>query len=134
MKRKEHFSRKRAAILEALRNTPSHPTAEGVYRQLKPDYPDLSLGTVYRNLNFFCEKGQAVSLGVIGGHERFDGETAPHAHLVCTRCGAVVDIFESLFEQDALRALSQRAGCQVDSVSVTFYGLCPACAGQKGEP
>lgn len=133
MERKEHFSRKRAAILKALQNTSTHPTAEGVYHQLKPDYPDLSLGTIYRNLHFLCEKGQAVSLGVIEGHERFDGETAPHAHLVCASCGAVVDIFENLFEEETLQALSQRAGCQVDSASVTFHGLCPACAGQKGE-
>ena len=62
---RENFSRKREAILCALRDTDAHPTAEWVYRRLKPLYPDLSLGTVYRNLGRFTETGQAASLGVI---------------------------------------------------------------------
>lgn len=130
MAQKEHFSRKRAAILAALQGSNTHPTAEQLYNQLKPTLPDLSLGTVYRNLNRFCESGQALNLGVIHGHERFDGETAPHAHLVCSQCGTVVDIFQELFPEDTLRALSQQAGCYLESASITFHGLCPACARQ----
>ena len=85
--RRQNFSRKRAAILAALRETRCHPTAEWVYRTLKPQYPDLSLATVYRNLNHLRETGQVVSLGSIGGYERFDGELRPHAHLICQGCG-----------------------------------------------
>lgn len=134
MERKEHFSRKRAAILEALRGTKCHPTADWVYRRLKPQYPDLSLGTVYRNLGRFCESGQAVSLGVIRGQEHFDGDTRPHAHLVCGKCGAVVDIFASPFDQPLLDWLSQQSGCAVESACVLLKGLCAACvkAGEDG--
>ena len=90
MEKRENFSRKRMAILEALQGTTVHPTADWVFSQLKPKYPDLSLGTVYRNLKKFCETGKAASVGVINGQEHFDGNTAPHAHLVCSHCGAVV--------------------------------------------
>lgn len=125
--RRENFSRKREAILNALRETDVHPTAEWIYQKLKPDYPDLSLGTVYRNLGRFRDTGQAVSLGAIGGHERFDGDTSPHAHLVCRRCGAVVDVYDALPGQEQLKAVSERSGCRVDSASVTFQGLCSSC-------
>lgn len=129
---RENFSRKREAILDALRGTDVHPTAEWIYRRLKPEYPDLSLGTVYRNLGRFQETGQAVSLGVIGGYERFDGDVSPHAHLVCERCGAVVDVYDALPGREQLEAVSERIGCRVDSASVTFRGLCGNCLGSAG--
>lgn len=132
-KGRENFSRKREAILNALRNTDAHPTAEWVYWRLKPEYPDLSLGTVYRNLGRFQEAGQAVSLGVIGGHERFDGDTSPHAHLVCERCGAVVDVYGGLPEPGELERISRLSGCIVQSASVTFRGICGKCAKEDGD-
>ena len=84
-------SKKRQVILEALAATTAHPTAQELYQQLKPDYPDLSLGTVYRNLSLFAEEGDAMSVGVFRGQERFDARTEPHAHLHCVQCGRVID-------------------------------------------
>ena len=80
-------SKKRQVILEALAATTAHPTAQELYQQLKPDYPDLSLGTVYRNLSLFSEQGDVMSVGVFRGQERFDARTEPHAHLHCVQCG-----------------------------------------------
>ena len=81
-------SRKRDAILECLRCTTSHPTAEWVYTQLKPTIPDLSLATVYRNLAMFKDEGTIDSVGVYNGLERFDFRTDPHAlHLPHLRRG-----------------------------------------------
>ena len=125
-------SKKRDAMLALLRRSHCHPSADWVYRELKAQYPDLSLGTVYRNLNRFCETGQAISLGVIDGYEHFDGDTSRHAHLVCRQCGSVVDIFEVPFEKELFEVVSQRAGCQVESASITLQGLCPACV-KKGK-
>ena len=128
MERTEKFSRKRLAILNALRETKVHPTADWVYARLKPDYPDLSLGTVYRNLKRFCDNGQAVSLGVINGQEHFDGDISRHTHFVCTHCGAVLDIFDELFTDGSLKALSHSTGYEIESVSMLFRGACPQCA------
>ena len=75
-------SKKRQVILEALAATTAHPTAQELYQQLKPDYPDLSLGTVYRNLSLFAEEGDAMSVGVFRGQERFDART------VCSAAGS----------------------------------------------
>ena len=79
-------SRKRDAILACVRATTCHPSAEWVYQRLKPTIPDLSLGTVYRNLSMFKDEGLVISVGTVGGLERFDGNTKPHTHFVCARC------------------------------------------------
>lgn len=127
MEKRENFSRKRMAILNLLRETNVHPTAEWVYEQLRPKYPDLSLGTVYRNLKLFCEKGRAASVGVIDGHERFDGVLKPHAHFVCDRCGTIRDIPKEFFGPEELSQLSQRTGHRLESASVLFHGVCAEC-------
>ncbi|MDR2630797.1 MAG: transcriptional repressor [Spirochaetaceae bacterium] len=140
-------SKKRDAILEMIRSTASHPGAQWVYEQLKPVIPDLSLGTVYRNINFFREEGLVVSLGVVNGEERFDGDVRPHPHLVCRRCGRVVDLpcpdpeaFKAFLDQGLLprqkpRCLSAQEGIgeerdcfRVDFRRTVFYGLCGSCA------
>lgn len=86
------YSRKREAILSCVRSTHSHPTAEWVYHQLKPALPDLSLGTVYRNLAMFKREGVICSVGIVDGMERFDSNVLPHAHFICTHCNGVYDL------------------------------------------
>ena len=92
MEKRQNYSRKREAILQAVRGTTLHPSAEWVYRELKPVFPDLSLGTVYRNLAQFKADGMIVSVGTVNGQERFDGATQPHSHFVCDKCGCVLDV------------------------------------------
>ena len=127
MEKRENFSRKRIAILTTLQETTVHPTADWVYAKLKPRYPNLSLGTVYRNLKKFCETGKAVSVGVINGQEHFDGRVEPHAHFVCKRCGAVLDIPEEFFRKHELEALSARFHLKLEDASVLFQGVCLQC-------
>lgn len=131
MEQRENFSKKRAAILSVLRGTVTHPTADWVYAQLKPCYPDLSLGTVYRNLKRFCGTGKAASLGAVNGKERFDGCVSPHAHFVCEKCGAVIDVPKEFFAEEELKDISDCTGCRVTSASVMFHGLCKECAAQE---
>ena len=79
----ERYSKKREAILDCLRSTDSHPTAEWIYAQLKGEYPDLSLATVYRNLAQLKSSGIIRSVGVVAGLPRF--ALAPQAHLTSIR-------------------------------------------------
>ena len=127
MVRKQNFSRKRQAILEALRNTKIHPTAEWVHQTLKNDYPDLSLGTVYRNLSQFKEEGIILSMGVINGQERFDANISPHSHFICNCCGAVIDIEETFENSEAAKQVNNKYGFTVEEQKIIFYGVCIQC-------
>ena len=121
------YSRKRDAILQCLRNTTCHPTAEWVYSQLKPEIPDLSLGTVYRNLAAFKQDGVIDSVGTVGGLERFDARTDPHCHFVCGECGSVIDV-DGIDLPDALLEQTRDAlGVQVGGYRLNFYGYCQIC-------
>ena len=124
--RTKHF-RKRDAILACLRSTDIHPSADWVYNRLKPEIPDLSLGTVYRNLAYFKERGQIVSLGTVCGVERFDGNTAPHVHFICTGCTAVTDLPQIAVPQELTESVAFHTGGQVGSCTLSFTGLCRDC-------
>lgn len=127
MIRRQNYSRKREAILNTLRGTTTHPTAEWVYLQLKSTYPDLSLGTVYRNLSQFKEDGTIISVGVVNGQERFDGNTAPHSHFICTSCSAVLDIPDDPSDPFMMEKAACSLGAKVDSCDILFRGTCSAC-------
>lgn len=127
MQKRQNFSRKRKAILDAISGTTIHPTAEWVYQALKPEYPDLSLGTVYRNITRFKEDGLIISVGIINGQERFDATVEPHDHFVCEECGAVLDLKDSVLPDSADQQVERRYGVQVASHSLVFRGICPKC-------
>ncbi len=119
--------RKRNAILSCLRQTKVHPSAEWVYQQLKAEYPDISLGTIYRNLALFKEQGAIQSLGAVNGVERFDGNTAPHVHFICCTCGSILDL-EAVNIPPALSDAAQKCcGGQVEACSLSFTGRCRNC-------
>lgn len=126
-------SKKRQAILDALTATTEHPNAEWLYRKLKPAYPDLSLGTVYRNLSLFADAGEISRLGGFGGQERFDGRTDPHAHLLCTECGRILDV-EIPELEPKLCALASGCGAEVRTCTLAFTGVCSDCRGPGESP
>ena len=119
--------KKRQAILDFLQNTTAHPSAEMVFNHLKPEIPDLSLGTVYRNLSMFKEQGKIISLGTVNGVERFDGNTKPHVHFICTGCSDVADLPEVRVPAELNRQVAGATGGRVDSCQLTFTGECSKC-------
>jgi Fur family peroxide stress response transcriptional regulator len=127
MEKKQNYSKKREAILEAVRSTDTHPTAEWVYQKLKAGYPDLSLGTVYRNLSAFKEQGVIMSVGVVGGREHYDGNTSPHTHFICSRCGAVLDVPGNFVSKTQVEKTASDCGFKVTSSEVMLRGICGEC-------
>lgn len=128
----KHF-RKRDAILSCLRHATEHPTAEWIHSHLKPEYPDISLGTVYRNLALFKEQGVIASLGTVKGVERFDGNAAPHAHFICTGCGSVVDLAGINVPEALSEAAATQSGGRIESGQLCFYGTCRVCQSAEKE-
>ena len=122
----KHF-RKRDAILSCLRQTTEHPSADWVYAKLKPEIPDLALGTVYRNLTLFKDQGLIASLGTVGGVERFDGNVTPHVHFICTACHKVLDLSQIQVPEELNASASRASGGQVESCQLTFRGRCAGC-------
>ena len=131
MERTIRHSKKRDAILNAIRGTSCHPSAVWVYQQLKPRHPNLSLGTVYRNLAFFQERGLIRSVGVVRGQERFDAIVSPHSHFICNRCGCVLDLPDVRPEAGLEQAVSAQYGFTAEGCELTFHGLCPSCLNQN---
>ena len=114
---------KREAIYGELSRSKDHPSAETLYQRLKPEYPELSLGTVYRNLTLFREEGRVECVATVNGEERFDADTAQHAHFICRRCGRVID----MGVPPERELLSVAAPGQIEKFSLTYYGVCDEC-------
>ena len=124
--RSKHF-RKRDAILAYFRQTDTHPSAETVYASLKTSIPDLSLGTVYRNISLFKERGEIISLGSVNGVERYDGNVEPHVHFVCTGCGCIRDLHGMQVPEELNKSAGREADAVVDHCHLTFHGRCRGC-------
>ena len=121
-----NYSRQREALLNVLKSTRSHPTAYWVYEELKKQIPNISLGTVYRNLAKLQQNGDIIKLNVVSDKERFDAFTMQHAHFVCNTCGEVLDAQSPDFK-DFCDKTEKNLGCYIESQSLTFYGVCSKC-------
>ena len=127
MEVKRKNSKKRTAILDFLHSVCEHPTAEMIYNALKPEIPELSLGTVYRNLAVLAQEGLVVGVAHVDGQERYDGCTHPHAHFICRGCNKVVDVELPELIEPVCNQVSQKLGCETESYALSFHGLCEEC-------
>ncbi len=119
-------SRQRDAIRQNLMHRYDHPTAENVYMDIKEDFPNISLGTVYRNLSLLSDLGEIQKITTSAGPDRFDGNPKPHCHFQCRGCGSVLDIAFENQEELNTRAAKNFPGI-IEGNSIQFYGLCPDC-------
>jgi len=128
----QRMTRQKKVIVDILRSTNIHPTADWIYEQARKVIPDLSLGTVYRNLNLLKEAGEIMELNYGSTYSRFDGNPLNHYHFQCTECGRIYDVdlppgcqlIDKEFELDGHRVKSHR---------LEFYGTCRDCQQGKTE-
>lgn len=123
-------SKQREEILGYLSTRKDHPTADAVYTAIRHSIPNISLGTVYRNLTLLADTGQILRLRVGDGVDHFDYDTSPHYHFICTQCGGVSDL-----TMDSIDFIEDTAGANFDGKingHVTyFYGICGQCYKEK---
>ena len=121
-----NHSRQRDSILNFLSNTKEHPTADIIYNGLRKEFPNISLGTVYRNLSLLCDTGEIIKISVPGQPERYDFTTDNHYHFICTKCGRVLDL-----PVNYLGFLNEAASEGFDGTIsghiCQFYGYCADC-------
>ena len=121
-------SRQRDLIREKLLGRTDHPTADVIYEGVRQVYPNISLGTVYRNLSLLAELGEVRKLTGIGGADRFDPRTDWHCHFVCTCCGKVMDMNPArTFDQFMAETASGFSQGEIHGYEATFHGLCRTC-------
>lgn len=119
-------SKQRDAIKAYLMSTTAHPTAEIVYDTMKREFPNISLGTVYRNLNFLVEHGEALRLDCGDGVDHFDGNVMPHNHFFCRGCGHILDL--EMPEIDHINVLAEtNFNGKIEDHIIYFRGLCETC-------
>jgi len=117
-------SKLRIAIFSYLYEHRTHPVAETIHKALVPDYPSLSLATVYNTLNVLAERHLIRTVSIDRAEQRFDADTSFHAHFKCRICGCISDIFF-----DPAAAVPQPGSeWTVENTSLDFTGICPDCA------
>lgn len=120
------MTKQKKKILEILQGTTCHPTADWVYEQARKELPDISLGTVYRNLKLLSDMGQILELNYGSTFRRFDGNPENHYHFVCESCNNVYDVdIPILNETD--RKVESSLGGKITFHRMEFYGTCKNC-------
>jgi len=119
-------SKQKDSILRVVKETNSHPTAEWIYEEVRREIPNISLGTVYRDLNLLKQEGEISELDLAGTLRRFDGNVQNHYHFRCEQCGRVFDMDEPVNEEIDKRII-QKTGFNVSHHVLEFRGLCKEC-------
>jgi len=118
------YSRQREKILELLRESKNHPSADSVYEKIKEEFPSISLGTVYRNLGVLHEQGLINRIMHTGGADRFDADMYDHSHFYCEKCGEIYDITD---DRSADRPDITTDGHSISRQTTSYYGTCNKC-------
>ena len=117
------YSKQRETVYDVVASTKSHPDADWVYGKVREIIPNVSLGTVYRNLRTLVDSGQLITLETSLGTVHYDADLSEHDHFVCEECGRISDLFIPGCEKERLEA----DGYEVKAVKRIFYGICKEC-------
>ncbi len=117
----------RLALLKIVAKSVGHPSIEQIYEQIKVDFPTTSLATIYKTLNLLKDRGEVLELTLASGGRRYDGNRPyPHPHVICTRCGQILDP-EIAGMAEVSKEMARQTGYQITHHQLNFFGLCPKC-------
>ena len=128
---KKRMTKQRKKILDVLKDTDIHPTADWIYEQVKEDIPNISLGTIYRNLNVLSEMGEIMVLDYGSSYSRYDGNPKNHYHFKCLNCENIFDIDENIdinIAKKLNKKINNNTPHNVSYHRLEFYGTCPNCS------
>ncbi len=119
-------SKQRDAIVAFLKTRKDHPTADMVYHEIRQTIPNISLGTVYRNLSLLSDRGEILRLSCDGKTDRFDADIRPHYHFICKQCGCVQDV-DLPYQKDLDHLANDSFSGTITSHELLFQGICNTC-------
>jgi Fur family transcriptional regulator, ferric uptake regulator len=120
------YTNQRIEILEFLKENTTHPTVEEVYEAVKKKLSRISKATVYQNLKFLTEKGLIQEVN-IKGVSRFEPNLAPHHHIICRKCGKIIDFESQELTDYSLHIGKKLKEIDIDATNTNFYGICKKC-------
>ena len=120
-------SKQRDKVLDAVRATKTHPSADWVFHEVRREIPNISLATVYRNLNLLVESKE-INEVLCDGQLRFDANKEEHFHFICRSCKGIFDIDEARVSSPDFKL---PRGYKVENVKMDFYGVCPNCLAKQ---
>lgn len=124
---KERKTSQKEIILDYLKKVKIHPSADKIYSEVQKKLPRISKGTVYRNLNYFVDKGEAQVIPVKGFY-CFDGDTSSHAHFICQKCNKIFDIFQDVCRNCKIIKRKKIKVGEIRNYKINFYGKCKKCS------
>ena len=120
------ITKQRETIIEVLRSTTCHPTVDWIYDEVRKEIPNISLGTVYRNLKLLRESREILEIDLSGTFSRFDGNSDNHYHFRCDKCGRVFDVDEPV-NKELDERVARKTGFAISHHRLEFRGLCQEC-------
>lgn len=118
----------RKIILDIMKENYTHPTADEIYEKARSINPHISRGTVYRNLGVLSESGEVLKICVPNGSDHYDSTLKEHYHFVCSKCGKMYDIPQTIkIDTELVSELMSKDGFEIKSHNLVFLGLCPDC-------
>lgn len=123
----QRMTEQRRLILEVLRSTTSHPTADWIYERVREQLPNVSLGTIYRNLRSLANMDEVLQLSYGSGQDRYDGNPKAHYHFRCSQCGCVSDV-QLPYEHELDRRATHACSGRVTGHRLEFVGVCSSCS------
>ena len=120
----------RETVLNVVLSSCDHPTAETVYDRCRKIMPDISLGTVYRNLKVLADLGKIREVSILNAGDRYDKTVGLHAHFRCKHCGKVLDVPAK--DLDMLeKNVEANTGYLIEGAEVLFVGVCDRCKHER---
>lgn len=120
------YSRQRECILRNLQSRRDHPTAYMIYESVRKEHPNISLGTVYRNLALLVENGQILKITTGNGSDHFDGQISPHIHFICKYCGKIIDM-ENISNCNLIETAAAQFDGVIEEYELNIMGRCADC-------
>ena len=126
----KNYSKQRDDLLSILKNSKSHPTAEELYEKVKEKIPNVSRGTVYRNLKDLVDEDYIIKISMADGADRYDYIHKKHNHVICKYCGKVKDFEYDFDSKKAKLSVLEQTGMESLLDGIIVYGICEKCKGK----